>query len=138
MVASMTRASIGALSAVKPRRYGRRGRSGICEPAPRLQRVLAGGPLADGCGFGPVMPWGQLPLCSPLITRRNSQGARAIRAQSCGRVDRRRRRPGRRRRFADQARNRCLIAALFACLLAAQGGEIYVVCISFESSGISR
>ena len=119
-------------------------------PARRLQRALAGGPFVDGCGFGPFIGCmdrtgrafaarrAKLPLCSSLITRGNSQGARAIRAQSRGRVDGRRRRPSRCRRFGDQARNRRLIAALFACLLAAQGGEIYLIWISFESSGISR
>src|SRR5262249_1493213 len=79
-----------------------------------------------------------LPLCSSLITRRNFQGARAIRAHSCGRVDGSRRRPSRCRRFGDQARNRRFIAALSAYLLASQGGETYIVWISFESSGLSR
>jgi len=144
MIAATMRASIrGDVAAAA-------GKIFVKVPAPRLQRALVGGPFVDGCAFWPFIGCtdrtgrafaarpAELPLCSSLITRGNSQGARSIRAQSRGRVDGRRRRSRCCRRFGDQARNRCWIAALFACLLAARGGEIYVVWISFESSGISR
>src|SRR5215471_333652 len=75
-------------------------------------------------------PRPELPLRSSLIARRNSQKTRTIRAPSLRRVD-----AGRggapcgslgQYRLGSQARNRRFIAALFAYLLAAHGGEIYV------------